>query len=154
MGVRKFKSQALSKLNKIQRINAGGCGISTYSMIKWLEQNDPELLKKCVIVYCYTSDEEEAYINNHNKLRGKGGKVSVAMHIVLNVNGKSYDSRGLHDVREWRFIQHIKLDQGLDYLLETINNPELSEWNYSFDRAEQIPKIEQALGIDLSEIKV
>ena len=131
-------------LNQIDNINTGGCGISALAMYRWLKKNDQ--LQNTKFVYCYSS--KDVYLNNSNVLRNKSGKASATSHAVLLHDGQFIDSKGIKDISIYGWVQIIEEEE---FIIKTLND-DVSEWNSYFDR-NNIVKIEQELGIDLSDVK-
>lgn len=146
-------NDVLDYLNSIKDINEGGCGISALAIYRWLKQkNDDSHLS---IMYLYSKfnwNAETYYVNNEKRLRNGDGRLCVPSHVVVLYNGKCYDSGGEVYIVSYRFIQNIPNDS---YLVNTINNPEMNEWNDTFVKNNDIiSEIEEKLGINLSDIKI
>lgn len=151
--------QTLEKLSKklkvISYINLGGCGIAAYAVLKYLKIYHPELLKTISVVFCYEVYLLSTYETNRLLLSTRARRYSIPTHIVIKVGkNKYFDADGFSSYRKyWKWVHMLPKTDEMSILLSTINNPRDSWWNTYFDREKNIPKIEKALKIDLSEIK-
>lgn len=138
-----------SFLSSIYSIHGGGCGVSALAMYKWLKKND-QLNYDFKFVICYDPDvdDDDRYLNNMKVLRTKEGNAMATSHLGIINGGYPMDSWGQIHLTRYGLIQFVNVEW---FMINMINNK--GSWNPSFDRKTNIPRIEQALGIDLSEIK-
>jgi hypothetical protein len=131
-------------LNKIDCINAGGCGISAYAMFLWLQKNN--MLKedvKVVFLHHYYSASDFA-TNQDFYLYGVGSPVAPE-HVVLMRNGVMIDSTGVFTkANDYDYNLAVSIDKAEDFLVNSLND---NNWNSWFDRPNIVPMIEKDLGI-------
>lgn len=146
------------KLNSVNRINHGGCGISALSLLRFIEKEGIKLTD-LTLVFMYKGFEEEVYIQNCQREQENNKKMGVPAHICLYAKELGYfDSTGNvteDDIKDYFKIQHIRHDLQ-EFLLETINYPNGGEnwkdnWNDCFKRI-NVRTIENILGIFLGEV--
>ena len=135
------------RLDEIDSINYGGCGVSALSMFRWLKQNDKlvgdESFTFLYVYYDGSFSKNDAVLNKRSK-----GKLTSASHVMLYHNGKLHDSEGI-GIKELYVKRHEKISEKL--LLISLKN---GAWNDDFERKEFLPIIEKKLGIDLSDVSL
>ena len=131
-------------LNKIDCINAGGCGISAYAMYLWLRKNNM-LTEDTQIVSLHHSYSENDFQKNQSfYIQGVGNPVAPE-HVVISRNGKYIDSNGVYiEAHKYSFKLAVSLEKAEDFLVNSLND---NNWNSWFDRPSVVPMIEKALGI-------
>lgn len=144
-------------LNNIPSINAGGCGISAYSMYKFLEKKN-QLQKDTHIIYLWNSNWcGSDVIENKNFLENQTGNCDSCAHVIMYHNGEYHDSSGsskhidgLSFYERFKWDDHIELPipQHLTdiFMVKSLNE---GDWNWKFDRAKYLPQIEKFLGFKL-----
>jgi len=138
--------ELLKKLNQIDCINSGGCGIAAIAIYKFLEKNNL-LNKKTQILYTYNLWHNSIYKNNlKNKANNK--VLDAPTHVVIKYRKKYIDSNGIKIKLYPKKLYH---EVTLEDLIKCIKNP--FKWNMEFDRTIEIPKIEKIFNISLKEIK-
>jgi hypothetical protein len=141
-----FKS-VQETLGNIAYINAGGCGISALAMYRWLKANN-KLQKDTAFMYFDNNDD--TYNDNRKALKGQNVEPTSCSHVVLKHGKKYIDCYGEIQVK-YRFRYKLRIKSEA-FVVASINN--LNCWNPSFDRAKNVPKIQERLGIDLSDIRM
>lgn len=139
--------QVKETLGNIAYINAGGCGISALAMYRWLKAHNK--LKKDT-AFMYFDNCDETYCDNLKALKGQDAEPTSCSHVVLQHGKKYIDCYG--EVRpkyRYRYKLRIKSES---FVIASINN--MGNWNPSFDREKNVPKIEKRLGIDLSDVRL
>ena len=146
--------QILNQLSQIENINFGGCGIISYGLYKWLENNNQ--LKNTQICFI----EEEYYFDRIDKNHILKGNAIGVGHVMLIHNNKWIDSDGIYDDPfDSLVIQNFEFEPNFYYVKDNIHefmNCALfgdnwkNEWNYQFDREHYLPIIENILNINLT----
>lgn len=135
------------RLDNIDSINHGGCGISALALYRWLKQNNKlvgdESFTFLYVFYASSFGKNDAILKKHNK-----NELTSCSHVMLFHNGKLHDSEGI-GIKERYSRRHEKISEKL--LLISLKN---GTWNNCFDRNKSIPKIEKQLGIDLSDVSL
>ena len=131
-------------LNKIDCINAGGCGISAYAMFLWLQKNSM-LTDNVKIVFLHHSYSASDFATNQDfYLHGVGSPVAPE-HVVLMRNGIMIDSTGVFSkANNYDYTLAVSIEKAEDFLVNSLND---DSWNSSFDRPSIAPMIEKELGI-------
>ena len=131
-------------LNKIDCINAGGCGISAYAMFLWLQKNSM-LTDNVKIVFLHHSYSASDFATNQDfYLHGVGSPVAPE-HVVLMRNGIMIDSTGVFSkANNYDYTLAVSIEKAEDFLVNSLND---DSWNISFDRPSIAPMIEKELGI-------
>lgn len=131
-------------LNKIDCINAGGCGISAYAMYLWLRKNNM-LTEDTQIVFLHHSYSENDFQKNQSfYIQGVGNPVAPE-HVVLYRKGEYIDSSGVYTkANRYSFKLAVSLEKAEDFLVNSLND---NNWNNWFDRPSVVPMIEKELGI-------
>jgi hypothetical protein len=144
-----------NKLKNIPYINYGGCGIAAYSILKYLKTYNQEALKSISVIFCYEDYLLSIYKTNKLLLTTKKEGFSIPTHIIIKIGkDKYYDAEGFNPYIDYvKWTHTLPKTKELSILLSIINNPRNSHWNPCFNRKKNIPKIEKALKIDLSEIR-
>ena len=131
-------------LDKVDCINAGGCGISAYAMFLWLQKNNmlTDDVKVVFLHHYYSSSE---FVNNQDfYLYGVGSPVAPE-HVVLMRNGGMVDSSGVFTkTNDYDYNLAVSIDKAEDFLINSLND---DNWNSWFDRPSIVPMIEKDLGI-------
>ena len=123
-------NKVLDILDQIPCINAGGCGISSLAMSRWLKKN----CRINVTFYAYDYGCSEI--------------IDVPAHIFIYFDGKFLDSSGEVSPQ----YQNDACPLSEKYLLILINHHR-HHWNSSFNREKYVPYIETLLDIDLSDVE-
>ena len=142
----------LDTLNSIPRINSGGCGIAALAIYRWCKANNVPVSDRPFIFLWRDDDEWEARNNDQHLFNGEIDNVEAPSHVAIELADGLYDTEGLEGSRLFQRCtckQEYKLNEY--ELLNVINRTE--EWNFTFNRSRNIPIIEIALGIDLSDVK-
>lgn len=134
----------LSYLDSIPNINNGGCGIAALAIYRWLKKNQPE--KECKITFL---SDNYIYSLNCEKLKSNILSLVVPSHIVVEIDGKFYDSDGEYPNYRGNCYYQVKED----HLITTINCPDCNNWNDVFKR-KHTKSIAKTLGIDLSDVNI
>jgi hypothetical protein len=131
-------------LNKIDCINAGGCGISAYAMFLWLQKNNM-LTEDVKVVFLHHSYSASDFATNQDfYLHGVGSPVAPE-HVVLMKNGVMIDSTGVFNkANNYDYNLAVSIDKAEDFLVKSLND---NNWNSWFDRPNIAPRIEKDLGI-------
>jgi hypothetical protein len=136
----------LQRLNSINWINNGGCGISALVIYKWLKENN-----KRNIEFMFLYNQESVYKTNSRKL-SKGNKHLVSpSHVVVLWRGKIIDSNGIKTNSYTQLYDYSHIIDDINFLIGSIN---FSEWNDMFNRKESIPIIQEITGINIKEVKI
>lgn len=141
-------SQARNFLDDIHAINWGGCAISALALYEWLRRNNRPI-DDVKLVYLYSPDSE-TFEANEKYFNGLSKWASSCEHACLLYRGKLYDSRGVFDEdRQRRYCsRHIISFTEKEFIKASLNS---DQWNSSFDRDNNVPRIQNVLGVDLSE---
>lgn len=153
----------LRRINSIDFINCGGCGVVALTIYKWLKKHKM-LSSDFKFIFVYRGDSV-MYSHNHviltkiDKSPNLIKNLLVPSHIVIYNDGNYYDSNGLL-VDFYSNLQHNVLDVNaiLTILNETIDDEgdirtwDL-RWNCMFNRKKNVPLIEKYSGIKLNEVK-
>ena len=133
----------------IPYINCGGCGISSLSIYRWIKKNFN--LTDMYFVYVYTNRTEENFKINDKLVKQNRLKTLFApSHIYLKIGNYFIDSNGCSKSMKSRYnSSHIEITE--KQLIRSINFAK--NWNDFFNR-ENVTKIEELLGINLSDIKI
>jgi hypothetical protein len=131
-------------LNKIDCINAGGCGISAYAMFLWLQKNNM-LTEDVKVVFLHHSYSASDFATNQDfYLHGVGSPVAPE-HVVLMINGVMIDSTGVFNkANDYDYNLAVSIEKAEDFLVKSLND---NNWNSWFDRPKITPRIEKDLGI-------
>lgn len=139
----------LRRLNKIDAINIGGCGISALAIYRWCKKNDIKVDDRPFIFLWRDGYEWESTHNEECLENGELKSVEVPAHVIIELGNGIYDSKGeAGNDLSFPIQQGYQLNE--DELLVIINN--IDKWNSFFRRSRAIPTIEQALGINLSDV--
>lgn len=147
--VGKFKhdfEERLYRLNEINNINAGGCGVAAVAIYRFLTQNG--LYSKYLsFAFAYKGWDASLYESNLNKHNnGNYDELEVPSHVVLKFKNKFFiDSNGYDTDPQYDLFHDVSHD-------EVLINVNHSGWNWIFDRRKEIPKIEKILNVNLSDI--
>lgn len=132
------------KLSNIPNINIGGCGISALAMYRWIKKHNPNAM----VVFYFDNYEGDIFKANQKYFTKKRGKPKAPKHIFIGYNGKLFDCEKSFEPEKTNDV----------YLLTTINEHDLvaainnkHTWNPIFNR-EYVDRIEQEVGVDLSDI--
>lgn len=141
-------SEVQNFLSSINNINYGGCGIAVIAMYRWLKKNN-QLGINVYFYYLYDRLSKNRYDNNYKALCNENLKPDTCAHAVLYYNGQFIDCNGVHDVTNYDLMQKISNE---NFILKSINN--YSEWNSKFYRNVEVKRIQKALNIKMSDIKI
>jgi len=145
--------EVLTKLRNVGNINAGGCGIATLAMYRWLKLNSPETLKDISIVYAYRYDHKKI-VTNQLRISSNCMNLEVPEHVFMKWNDKYFDCEGEVDIQTYTNFHFVPSEE---FLLETINNPStdgtpwFKNWNPAF-RRRNVRVIEVSLNVNLSDV--
>ena len=88
----------LNQINKLERVNSGGCGIVAYSLAKYVEKKYPH--KKVKIIYLFSNHDKISYKNIQKN------KPDSSLHITVKIDSLYYDSTGIYTLdilkRKWK----------------------------------------------------
>ena len=143
-------STALNRLNKIETISMGGCGISALAIYRWCKANNIQIKDRPFVFLWSGYYKQDAERNDTLLSEGRISDVEVPSHVVIRLYGTEFDSEGDNAGTSWNIHQTYLLNE--TELLTIIN--ESNGWNAMFDREELVPEIEQALGVDLSDVNL
>lgn len=133
----------------IRGANAGGCAIIMLSIYRKLKKEKALKGNEC-FVYLYEG-MEHSYEKNEKFLKGETNKPVSCTHAAFMQNGVLYDITGEISPNEYQITQIIPTSQETTFVVNSINQP---RWNFYFERRGEIPKIAEALEIDLSDIEI
>lgn len=140
------------RLNRIKKLNRGGCGIASYAMLKWIEREHPEYFKETKIVFDY-HNEDELWCENEDSITyydiDEFCWLSPCAHIYLEVDGVLMDSHGVRS-KPPSLAHLLEAQEHESKLLDCINN---GYWCEKFDWEYGIKRIEDILNISLDEIE-
>ena len=139
---------ALSRLDEVDYINAGGCGVSALAIYRWCKANNIQIEDRPFVFLWSSHDERDAERNDILLNEGKLNDVEVPAHVAVRLHDTEFDSEGDNAGESWSIHQTYLLNEA--ELLIVIN--ESSGWNSLFRRRVHVPEIEQALGVDLSDV--
>ena len=131
-----------SYLNDISCINHGGCGIAAYAMYLWLKKEN-KLEKGTKFVFLYDNGDDTRFFNNQTVLKEKNGDVYAPSHVCLYHNGYYIDSDTC-DVYIGQYKRKHIVDESW-FLVNSLCN--IFTWNLTFNRKNNMSKIEKTLGI-------
>jgi len=142
----------LDVLQSIPCLNYGGCGISAYAMLKWMEKYAPDLYEQAEVIYAYGHSEyDESYNRNTRYFDGDSAFLGAAGHIVLRIADCVFDS---HDEREKAlppYYHILPMDCKKALLLKSINCGG-GYWNTMFDRDDNVQRIAEGLDVTMGEV--
>jgi hypothetical protein len=157
----------LNKLRRIKGIDAGGCGIATLAVLRWLKLNYPDELQNMSIVSVFDYDGKRlSEVKNRNKKlymsKNKKGWGLVPIHVGLIYKNKLFFDPESHGISIPFFLKKEKvsrkqiqiftnIDKGELFLLYIINT-EIGDWNPKFNRKKKVPIIENKLKINLNDV--
>jgi hypothetical protein len=145
-------SPLLEKLDEIQSINCGGCGVAALAIYRWLEKRG----EKSEIVFAYDYKED---LMHNNQCRAQNGNLKAPCHVLVFCQGVYIDSRGGRDYPSWD-------DKSLEWkhtateeeLLNSLNKPKEEHaieshfgWNPMFKRS-NVPEIASIMGVALNDV--
>ena len=141
-----FKLQ-LQYLNKIPRINHGGCGISAFALYNWFKQHNliDDLNVKLYYAYCYEFyDVNNNFVKNIKENIKNRNTATSCSHAFLYVNGEYYDSTGniSNDVKHDYTYMHQVTDEFVFYTIQ------YTKWNPDFDRTKFLNRIYKRFNIN------
>ncbi len=139
-------------LNTISHIEDGGCGIAALATYRWLVKNNKH--KGVKIVYLYEDDSEECANINCEVIASKNPRRQPVCpcHVALLRNGRFIDNKGFRSEADI-FDGYIEYHEvTTEFLIKTLNRVRI--WNDSFNRKKGIAILQQALEVDLSDIKL
>lgn len=124
-------------LESIDCINCGGCAISALAMYRWLKKNN--LLKGDEkLVYLYKSEDKSEFKINSEALENPEITPTSCHHACLYHNGEYIDSSGEVNIRCYKWVQHVTIEEFVVKSVNTrYNNRWLNCWNKSFNREEK-----------------
>ena len=136
-------------LNSIPSINSGGCGVSALAMYRWIEKNMPDFLNKTVFHFFHRSKKH--YDNNNALIKNNTycNDLVAPSHMGIEINGITpvLDCEKKLSVKQYGFVIETP---NQEVLINALNN--IDTWNPMFNRKKAVPRIEQHLGIDLSDV--
>jgi hypothetical protein len=138
-------------LNRVPSISHGGCGVSALAIYRWLKKNNQHKDVKFLFMYCYWAKSE--FDINERRLNDGHTALWVPQHIGLVVNKKVVDSFGVND-EPFDDFHYFHVIGSEEQVLKTINTPYGNGWNDDFDRRSNLSRIEELLGIDLSDVRM
>lgn len=157
----------LNKLRRIKEINAGGCGIATLAVLRWLRLNYPDELQNMSVVSVFDSNGKRlSEIKNINKKlymsKNKKGWGLVPIHVGLIYKNKLFFDAENYGISINLFLKKesasrkqiqifTNIDKGELFLLYIIN-AEIGDWNPKFNRKKKVPIIENKLKINLNDV--
>lgn len=141
-------SDVLNFLDSIEAINSGGCGVSALAIYRWCKKHRVKVDASPFVILTTYGDEWDIRHNSEIIQNGEHLDKLEITHLVIEVGTKLTDSTGEPDLEYYCYRQPEQLNES--QLLEALD----CEWNRQFDRRENIPLIEQALGIDLSDVSL
>ena len=144
----KTPEEVLEFLGTIPMINEGGCGIAAISFWRWMEKNCPKELPYISIVYMYHNEEYRRLRQNQAAiLMQKYSELWIPPHIGIFWDGSILESGGgeVQEYKLWHEVPVEALEQNLKMFWM---------WNGLFSRFQNIPTIEFALDISLSEFLI
>lgn len=128
-------------LSWIPSINLGGCGVAALSMYRWLEKNEGQ---RPPIILLYSS--ERRYNSNLKYLeKGKKRNLQIPNHCVIGYPFEDFNEI----IKKWSYEFYWNQITDEEGILKMLNNGK--NWGHRFNR-ENIPKISERLGIDLSDV--
>lgn len=142
-------------IKDVKNKNCGGCLLFAYSFYLWLKAKNfnTDSFKIGQIGSDY------AINNNLNWIDGHFVYASSSYHFIFHYNGQWYDSEGafcIEDIKNppYSSLSFCILDLNEDDLIDDFccEALQFGYWNSKFDRQKYKPIIEDALGIDLSQI--
>ena len=139
----------LKKLNCVDSINRGGCGISALAIYKYLERKG-KLVEDTAIVYLYADDDDYIFYKNQNN-RNLGFTVGPPAHAILRLGEYYIDSTNVSkNIKDFKHAYNSH-EMSLDELINSVNT---GGWSFMFDREIEIPKIEKIMKVELSEVEI
>ena len=136
-------------LNSIPSINSGGCGVAALAMYRWVEKNMPDY--KADVIFHMFHRSKDHYTNNKKLIKTNQfcNDLVAPSHIGIQIKNVTpvLDSEKSLKKDLYGFV--IKTNSE-DVLINALNN--VDTWNPMFNRKKRVPRIEQHLGIDLSDV--
>jgi len=139
----------LKKLNDVDCINYGGCGVSALAIYRYMEKNGI-LNETTKIIYTYHKDDIDLY--NTNQERNKNNTALHApAHILIQHEGIYFDTIKMSKkIKDFRYNYYYH-EATLNELIMSINT---GGWNWSFNRGSGVPEIEKIVGVNLTEVDI
>lgn len=137
--------QVRETLDSIPEINRRGCALAALVMYRWLKQNQPEA--RASIVYLHEDKQDWSYQTNEKYLKGDKETPGACCHAMLKYNNQLMDS----DTTCYKhYCWAIELEMPEDAVVKSLNQP---IWNSTFKRGCFLSQIEEAVGVDLSDVE-
>lgn len=141
----KLMNTARRRLDDIDCINSGGCGIAALALARWARQ-----CGLAVDGFVFMDDDKEECEANARAIQSNNLHImNVPNHIAVIINQVYYDTYRTYHQGDNYYPNKLTVrnEKVLLYLLNEVDG-----WNDMFDRETGIPAIEHALGIDLSDV--
>lgn len=133
-----YMFECIEKLQEIEDINCGGCGIAALSIYRALKKQYPDAPDTFILIGTQDEDETPAHV------------VYVWENIVADTASTTWndDEEFLARTPYTYWGPSIRTREA--DLLRLLRN--VRAWNRTFDRLREVPKIEKLLGVSLSDI--
>lgn len=147
--IKKFQ-EVREYLADIDSINAGGCGVAALAMMMWLEKTGADMTK-FYLVLRHSYRERDTFQTNLTFLHKGVGNADACAHYLIHWKGEYMDSmdRGNKGMMSHApYELKVAHPECFKLVCSALQN---GMWNPRFDREDECPRIEEALGITFPE---